>query len=121
MKHLPGYGDLLRGDSATATWLSKKARRMFKELDPILHSQLRLAVVSLLVAEKEAGFTLLKEKTNATAGNLSVQIQKLKDAGYIDIIKSFKDNYPQTLCKITPKGTMAFEDYKTAIRSYIKD
>jgi DNA-binding transcriptional ArsR family regulator len=119
MKHLPGYGDLLRGDSATATWLSKKARRMFKELDPILHSQLRLAVVSLLVAEKEAGFTLLKEKTNATAGNLSVQIQKLKDAGYIDIIKSFKDNYPQTVCKITREGVTAYTIYVKNLQSYL--
>jgi DNA-binding MarR family transcriptional regulator len=62
---------------------------MFKDLDPILHSQLRLAVISILISEKEAEFTFLKEKTNATAGNLSVQIQKLKEAGYIDVIKQF--------------------------------
>ena len=74
---------------------------MFKDLDPILHSQLRLAVMSLLISVKEAEFTFLKEKTNATAGNLSVQIQKLKEAGYIEVIKQFKDNYPQTICKIT--------------------
>ncbi|WP_457831609.1 transcriptional regulator, partial [Staphylococcus aureus] len=54
---------------------------MFKELDPILHSQLRLAVMSLLISVKEAEFTFIREKTNATAGNLSVQVQKLKDAG----------------------------------------
>jgi DNA-binding transcriptional ArsR family regulator len=71
----------------------------FKDLDPILHSQLRLAVVSLLVSVKEAEFTFLKEKTNSTAGNLSVQLQKLKEVGYIDITKQFKDNYPQTLCR----------------------
>jgi DNA-binding transcriptional ArsR family regulator len=65
----------------------------FKELDPILHSQLRLAVISLLVSVKEAQFTFLKEKTGATAGNLSVQLQKLKEAGYIDIVKQFKDQY----------------------------
>jgi len=67
---------------------------MFKELDPILHSQLRLAIMSLLIGVKEAEFTFLKEKTEATAGNLSVQIQKLKDAGYIVVLKNFKDNYP---------------------------
>ena len=78
---------------------------MFKDLDPILHSQLRLAVISLLISVKEAEFTFLKEKTNATAGNLSVQIQKLKEAGYIDVIKQFKDNYPQTICKITKPGS----------------
>ena len=84
---------------------------MFKDLDPILHSQLRLAIISLLISVKEAEFTFLKEKTNATAGNLSVQIQKLKEAGYIDVVKQFKDNYPQTICKITNAGIKAFEEY----------
>ena len=92
---------------------------MFKELDPILHSQLRLAIMSLLIGVKEAEFTFLKEKTEATAGNLSVQIQKLKDAGYIVVIKSFKDNYPQTICKITQPGVKAFEKYVAALQSYL--
>ena len=92
---------------------------MFKDLDPILHSQLRLAIMSLLIAVREAEFTYLKEKTNATAGNLSVQIQKLKEASYIEITKQFKDNYPQTICKITPEGIRAFEDYVNSLRSYL--
>jgi DNA-binding transcriptional ArsR family regulator len=92
---------------------------VFKELDPILHSQLRLAVMSLLISVKEAEFTFLREKTNATSGNLSVQIQKLKDAGYIDVVKQFKDNYPQTVCKITQNGVEAFELYVKALREYI--
>lgn len=92
---------------------------MFKELDPILHSQLRLAVMSLLISVKEAEFTFLKEKTNSTAGNLSVQIQKLKDAGYIEITKQFKDNYPQTLCRITQPGVKAFEKYVKNLQSYL--
>ncbi len=92
----------------------------FKELDPILHSQLRLAVMSLLISVQEAEFTFLKEKTNATAGNLSVQITKLKEAGYIDIKKQFHKNYPQTICQITPKGVTAFEDYVKALQSYMK-
>jgi DNA-binding transcriptional ArsR family regulator len=92
---------------------------MFKDLDPILHSQLRLAVMSLLISVKQAEFTFLKERTNATAGNLSVQIQKLKDAGYIDVIKQFKDNYPQTICKITPAGVTAFEEYVKNLQSYL--
>ena len=91
----------------------------FKELDPILHSQLRLAVVSLLISVKEAEFTFIREKTNATAGNLSVQIQKLKEAGYIDVVKQFKDNYPQTICKITPTGVNAFEEYVKNLQSYL--
>ncbi len=92
---------------------------MFKDLDPILHSQLRLAVVSLLLGVKEAEFTFLKEKTNSTAGNLSVQIQKLKDAGYIDVIKQFKNNYPQTTCKITPLGVKSFEEYVKNLQVYL--
>ena len=91
----------------------------FKELDPILHSQLRLAVVSLLISVKEAEFTFIKEKTSATAGNLSVQLNKLKEAGYIDVTKQFKDNYPLTLCKITKKGIDAFEEYVKALQSYM--
>lgn len=91
----------------------------FKELDPILHSQLRLAVMSLLISVKEAEFTFLKEKTNATSGNLSVQISKLKEAGYIDITKQFNNNYPQTICRITPEGIEAFENYVKALQSYL--
>jgi DNA-binding MarR family transcriptional regulator len=92
---------------------------VFNELDPILHSQLRLAVMSLLISVKEAEFTFIKEKTNATAGNLSVQVQKLKDAGYIEVTKQFKDNYPQTTCKITTKGIDAFEAYVKALQGYL--
>ncbi|HJV19074.1 MAG TPA: transcriptional regulator [Sediminibacterium sp.] len=93
---------------------------MFKELDPILHSQLRLAVMSLLIGVKEADFTFIREKTNATAGNLSVQVQKLRDAGYIDVVKQFKDNYPQTTCKITSQGVKAFEEYVKTLQQYLK-
>ncbi|TDH26211.1 transcriptional regulator [Segetibacter sp. 3557_3] len=92
---------------------------MFKELDPILHSQLRLAVMSLLISVKEAEFTFIKEKTNATAGNLSVQVQKLKEAGYIEVVKQFKDNYPLTTCQITKKGIEAFENYVKALQGYL--
>jgi DNA-binding transcriptional ArsR family regulator len=92
---------------------------MFKELDPILHSQLRLAVISLLISVKEAEFGFLKEKTNATAGNLSVQISKLKEAGYVEVSKQFKDNYPLTICKITQVGVQAFEDYVKALQTYM--
>ena len=91
----------------------------FKDLDPILHSQLRLAVISLLVSVKEAEFTFLREKTSSTAGNLSVQLQKLKDAGYIEITKQFKDNYPQTMCRITKVGIKAFEDYVKGLSEYV--
>jgi DNA-binding transcriptional ArsR family regulator len=92
---------------------------MFKELDPILHSQLRLAVMSLLIGVKEAEFTYIKEKTGSTAGNLSVQITKLKEAGYVEVTKQFKENYPLTICKITAHGISAFEMYVKALQSYL--
>lgn len=75
--------------------------------------------MSLLISVKEAEFTFLREKTNATAGNLSVQIQKLKEAGYIDVVKQFKDNYPQTICKITPAGVKAFDMYVKNLQTYL--
>lgn len=93
---------------------------MFKELDPILHAQLRLAIMSILMNVAEAEFTYIKEKTGATAGNLSVQIDKLKQAEYLTVTKSFKNNYPLTVCKITPKGRAAFERYVKDLKSYLK-
>lgn len=93
---------------------------MYKDLDPLLHSQLRLAVISILVQVEKAEFSYLKKETGATSGNLSVQINKLKEAGYIEVTKKFKGNYPQTMCKITGKGKHKFEDYVTAISSYLK-
>jgi DNA-binding transcriptional ArsR family regulator len=91
----------------------------FKELDPILHSQLRLAVMSILMREREAEFTSLREKTGATAGNISVQLQKLRDAGYIEIAKQFRENYPQTVCRILPVGEKAFQQYVRHLQEYL--
>ncbi|MEM9327372.1 MAG: transcriptional regulator [Bacteroidota bacterium] len=91
----------------------------FKHLDPLLHSQLRLAVMSILVSVQSAEFVYLKEQTNATAGNLSVQIEKLSAAGYIQVEKSFKGKRPLTTCFITKQGIKAFEDYVKALRGYI--
>ena len=93
---------------------------MFKDLDPLLHSQLRLAVMSLLISLDSAEFVFLKEKTNSTAGNLSVQLDKLSEAGYISIEKSFNGKKPLTTCKITKKGVKAFEDYVNSLKGYLK-
>jgi DNA-binding MarR family transcriptional regulator len=93
---------------------------MFKDLDPLLHSQLRLAVMSLLISVESAEFTFLKEKTNSTAGNLSVQLDKLSEAEYIEIEKSFKGKKPLTTCRVTKKGIKAFEDYVNSLKSYIQ-
>jgi DNA-binding MarR family transcriptional regulator len=93
---------------------------MFKDLDPLLHSQLRLSIISLLIGVKSATFTFLLEKTGATRGNISVQLKKLEEAGYIEIDKSFLDNYPRTTCEITDKGIAAFRNYVDALRDYIR-
>lgn len=93
---------------------------MFQNLDPLLHSQLRLAIISLLVTVEEAEFSFIKEKTNASAGNISVQIEKLQEAKYIKIEKTFKGKYPLTKCSITKKGVKAFEDYVKILQQYIK-
>ena len=92
---------------------------MFKDLDPILHSQLRLSIVSILMSVNEANFSYIKEKTQATSGNLSIQIKKLQEAGYISVKKSFKNNYPNTSLSITKKGMQAFERYVNDLKNYI--
>jgi predicted transcriptional regulator len=93
---------------------------VFKDLDPILHSQLRLAIMSILMSVESAEFTYIKAQTKATAGNLSVQIDKLKKAEYITVEKTFKDNYPLTICKKTIKGKKAFVKYVEDLKSYIQ-
>jgi DNA-binding MarR family transcriptional regulator len=93
---------------------------MFKELDPLLHSELRLAVMSILISVEEADFVYLKDETKATSGNLSVQIDKLEKAGYIEVTKTFKGKMPRTICKITQKGVDAFAKYVDALKSYIE-
>ena len=90
-----------------------------RELDPLLHSQLRLAIVSLLLSVETADFVYLKEKTNATAGNLSVQLEKLETAGYIQVKKEFVGKKTRTSCQLTDTGSKALEDYIDALREYL--
>jgi hypothetical protein len=93
---------------------------MFEELDPVLHSQLRLAIISVLISVESAEFSYLLDKTGATRGNLSVQITRLNEAGYLEVKKSFRKNYPLTTCMITPKGVGAFEKYVKALQGYLQ-
>lgn len=92
---------------------------MFRTLDPLLHNQLRLSIMSILISVESAEFSFLLEKTGATRGNLSVQINKLKEADYISVQKSFRNNYPLTTCKMAPKGIDAFEQYVEALKDYL--
>ena len=84
---------------------------MFKELNPLLHSQLRLAVMSILMNVDEADFVYIKNTTNSTAGNLSVQIEKLSAAGYIEATKDSTKAKPRTVCRMTEKGRGAMRVY----------
>lgn len=92
---------------------------MFPKLDPILHSELRLAVMSILAGVEDADFSYLKKQTGATSGNLSVQIDKLSAAGYISVEKGFKGKMPCTTCKITSAGLTAFENYVNSLKEYL--
>lgn len=90
-----------------------------KELNPLLHSQLRLAVMSILMSVEEADFVFLREKTESTAGNLSVQLDKLTTAGYITVEKGFVGKKTRTVCRITPAGVNAFEEYVDNLKQYL--
>ena len=92
---------------------------MFKKLNPLLHSELWLAVMSILVGVDEAGFVYIRKQTGATAGNLSVQLDKLSEAGYITVEKGFKGKKPCTTCRVTEAGISAFSEYVAALRDYI--
>ncbi|MBQ2413788.1 MAG: transcriptional regulator [Rikenellaceae bacterium] len=92
---------------------------MFRELNPLLHSELRLAVMSILIGVECADFVFLRKQTGATAGNLSVQIDKLQRAGYIEVEKTYRGKMPCTICRMTDTGREAFAEYVDALKSYI--
>lgn len=92
---------------------------MFKKLNPLLHSELRLAVMSILVGVDEADFVYIRKQSGATAGNLSVQLDKLSEAGYITVEKGFKGKKPCTTCRVTESGISAFSEYVVALMDYI--
>ena len=92
---------------------------MYTDLDPLLHSQLRLAIISMLVASDKVEFTHIQSETKAASGNISIQIKKLEDAGYIKVEKTFKNNYPNTILSITDQGIKAFESYVRNLKKYI--
>lgn len=89
-----------------------------QELDPLLHSQLRLAVMSILLGVEEADFVYLKEKTQSTAGNLSVQLDKLTQAGYIEKETDGSGSKPRTICRMTEAGRTAMQKYVETLKTY---
>lgn len=89
-----------------------------KDLDPILHNELRLKVMVTLDSLDDADFVYLKSITKATSGNLSVQLTNLENAGYIETESNGKGRNSHTICRITPKGTSALIDYQQTLMSY---
>ncbi len=93
---------------------------MYNDLDPVLHSQIRLAIISILIGVKQAEFNYIKEETKTSAGNLSFQISKLQEAGYVKVLKGYKNNYPLTSLVVTVKGKKAFDNYVKTMKNYLK-
>ncbi len=93
---------------------------MFKDLDPLLHAQVRLAILTILISFEKADFSFLLEKIKTTKGNLSFQLTKLKEAGYIEVNKTLQGNYPLTTCVISEKGHKAYKKYVEAISAYFE-
>lgn len=93
---------------------------MLKELNPIIHSQLRLAIMTILLSVDEVDFNYLKEQTQATSGNISVQLEKLSSAGYIQVNKEFIGKKTRTSCRMTEEGKRAFEEYVETLKTYLK-
>jgi len=83
----------------------------YKQLDSIIHSRIRLAVMSILIGVEQAEFKFLKEQVKATDGNLSTHLSKLGKAGYIEVSKSFLNRKPVSNYQITKKGEEAFKFY----------
>ncbi|MEQ8346037.1 MAG: transcriptional regulator [Sneathiellaceae bacterium] len=88
-------------------------------IDEVIHGRLRLGVMAYLANAEAAGFTELRDALGATQGNLSVQLRKLEDAGYVEIDKSFVDRKPLTTARLTPAGRTAFADYLAALSDVV--
>lgn len=90
----------------------------FKDLDPLLHNELRLKIMAALDVLDDADFVYLKGLTKATSGNLSVQLGNLQEAGYIRISSSGAGRGSHTVCRITSKGVEALRTYQQALMGY---
>jgi DNA-binding transcriptional ArsR family regulator len=86
--------------------------------DPLIHQQSRLSIMAVLAGCESADFTYLSKVTGLNKGTLSKHLTKLRDAGYIDIEKTFKGNYPLTLAKLTLTGRRAFNDYRRQYKTF---
>ncbi len=93
----------------------------YQQIDDLIHSRIRLAIISVLITVEEANFNFIKKQINATDGNLSVHLRKLEDAGYISVKKEFENRKPVSKYKITRKGKKAFQAYIEKLEQLIKN
>ncbi|MDG2371928.1 MAG: transcriptional regulator [Flavobacteriaceae bacterium] len=91
---------------------------MNKDLEKLLFNPIRLKIISFLISVDKSSFKSLSKISGATKGNLSIQIKKLNEAGYIKIKKSFNNNYPNTTCSITIKGKNSFKLFFKELQLY---
>lgn len=91
----------------------------YSNIDTLLHSPIRLSVISLLMNYEEVEFTFIKKEVGATDGNLNTHLAKLEAAGYIEVWKIFKDKKPVTLHKISGKGIQAFQQYVASLETLL--
>lgn len=91
----------------------------YHEIDDVIHSRLRTAIMAVLISVDEADFTFIRDKINATDGNLSIHLRKLEENNYVSMTKEFIGRRPVTRYKITEKGRKAFEDYIKKLENII--
>jgi DNA-binding transcriptional ArsR family regulator len=100
--------------------MSNALKRLVEELDPLLHEQRRLAIVSVLAAVESLTFTELRDALEMTDGNLSVHLQKLEGGGFVAITKQFVGRRPQTTCQLTRAGRKAFAAYLDHLEAIVR-
>ncbi len=93
--------------------------RSITDLDRLIHEPARLAIMSILFAAEEADFLFLLREAGLTKGNLSAHLSRLEEAGYVEIEKTFRGKLPQTICRLTPAGRKAFEDYRKQLKAFL--
>ncbi|MEY2926605.1 MAG: hypothetical protein RL367_1082 [Pseudomonadota bacterium] len=99
--------------------MAKRADLDYREIDDVIHGRVRLAVMAFLSGAESADFKRLREATGVTDGNLSINLRKLEDAGYVAIDKSFVDRRPLTRATLTEQGREAWIAYLNRIESML--
>ncbi len=105
--------------AATPDKTRKLDAQDFAQLDRVIHEPARLAIVAVLAACDSADFVYLRQVTGMTQGNLSAHLSKLEEAGYIGVEKRFQGKKPNTLCRLTDAGRVAFKQYRARVAKLV--